>query len=168
MTESLYLLPAVVVELIGAAVVIVVAFVAAGYARALVKIEPTNFIWGFLWYLSIVMAAFSLSRGVGHIVRICLISSSHGDLWHRLSPLSGGFNTMLMISVASVTVYYHKGLAAFKAIDSEAKKLAEANLRLESSTMQLQRLNTDLEEMVEERTRDLSKSEKKFRNFFLH
>jgi PAS domain S-box-containing protein len=166
MIDGLPLLPAVIVEFIGAAVVIVLAFVAVVYARALVKMEPTNFIWGFLWYLSIAMAVFSLSRGVGHIVRICLVFSNRSDLWQQLSPLSGGFNTMLMISVASVTIYYHKGLAAFNAIGSEAKKLTAANQQLESSTAQLQRLNTDLEEMVEERTRDLSNSEKKFRNFF--
>lgn len=41
-----------------------------------------------------------------------------------------------------------------------------ANAKLEETAGQLQKMNTFLEEMVEERTMDLSKSEKKFRHFF--
>ncbi|WP_163337550.1 nitrogen regulation protein NR(II) [Desulfopila sp. IMCC35008] len=164
--NGLSLAPAVTVEFVGSALVILLAFVALGYARALIRLEPDNFIWGFLWYFSIALAAFAISRGVGHIIRISLVYSNQRELWTQLSPYSGGFNTMLMISVAAVTIYYHKGLAAYKAIRSEAEKLAEANRQLEASADQLQRLNTNLEGIVEDRTRDLSDSEKKFRNFF--
>ncbi len=163
---GLSLIPAVSVEFIGSAMAIMLAFVALGYARALVKLHPNNFIWGFLWYFCIAMAAFALSRGVGHMVRITLVYSDHIALWKKLSPLSGGFNTMLMISVAAVTIYYHKGLAAYKAIRTEAEKLADANLQLAASAEQLQKLNTNLEGIVEERTQELSLSEKKFRHFF--
>ncbi|MGW8193679.1 MAG: two-component system sensor histidine kinase NtrB, partial [Desulforhopalus sp.] len=102
----------------------------------------------------------------GHMVRIILVYTNYGETWKKLSPFSGGFNTMLMISAATVTIYYHKGLAAYKAIRSEAEKLVDANKKLEASAGQLQELNTHLEEIVEERTRNLSESEKKFRNFF--
>ena len=117
-------------------------------------------------YFCIAMAAFSLSRGVGHMIRIILVYSDQSDLWKQLSPFSGGFNTVLMVSAAAVTIYYHKGLAAYKAIRSKAEMLAEANTNLATSAEQLQLLNTHLEEMVEERTRNLSESEKKFRTFF--
>lgn len=160
------LLPAVTVEFFGSALAILFSFLALRYAWALVKLQPNNFIWGFLFYFCIAMAAFSLSRGVGHMVRIALVYTNHSDTWKQLSPFSGGFNTMLMISVAAVTIYYHKGLAAYKAIRSEAEKLADVNIKLEASADQLQELNTHLEEIVEERTRNLSESEKKFRNFF--
>ncbi|MFW2368389.1 MAG: two-component system sensor histidine kinase NtrB [Desulforhopalus sp.] len=160
------LLPAVTVEFFGSALAILFSFLALRYAWALVRLQPNNFIWGFLFYFCIAMAAFSLSRGVGHMVRIILVYTDHGDLWKQLSPFSGGFNTMLMISAAAVTIYYHKGLEAYKAIRSEAEKLADVNIRLESSAGQLQELNAHLEEIVEERTRNLSESEKKFRNFF--
>ena len=160
------LIPAVTVEFVGSALVILLAFIALGYARARIRLEPDNFIWGFLWYFSIALAAFAISRGVGHIIRIGLVYSDHRDLWKKLSPFSGGFNTMLMISVAAVTIYYHKGLAAYKAIRSEAEKLADANRQLESNAEELLKLNTNLEGIVEDRTRDLSKSEQKFRTFF--
>jgi len=164
--NGLSLLPAVFVEFFGSALAILLSFMALGYSRALVKLRPNNFIWGFLFYFCIAMAAFSLSRGVGHMVRIILVYGDHGGIWQKLSPFSGGFNTMLMISAAAVTIYYHKGLAAYKAIRSKAEMLSEANTKLASSADQLQQLNSHLEEMVDERTRNLSESEKKFRNFF--
>ncbi|PHR25185.1 MAG: PAS domain-containing sensor histidine kinase [Desulfotalea sp.] len=160
------LLPAVTVEFVGSALAIFFSFLALRYAWSLVRLQPSNFIWGFLFYFCIAMAAFSLSRGVGHMVRIILVYSDQSDLWKQLSPISGGFNTMLMISVAAVIIYYHKGLAAYKLIRKEAVKLFNANTQLASSADQLKELNIHLEEMVEIRTRNLSESEKKFRNFF--
>lgn len=160
------LLPAVTVEFFGSALAILFSFLALRYAWSLVRLQPSNFIWGFLFYFCIAMTAFSLSRGVGHIVRIILVYSDHSTTWQQLSPYSGGFNTMLMISVAAVIIYYHKGLAAYKLIRKEAVKLFNANTQLASSASQLQELNSHLEDMVETRTRNLSESEKKFRNFF--
>ena len=164
--NGLPLWPAVSVEFIGSAMVIILAFIALHYARGLIRMEPDNFIWGFIWYFSLALAAFAISRGVGHILRICLVYSGHNDIWALLSPYSGGFNTLLMISVSAVTIYYHKGLAAYKAIRTEAEKLTNANIKLAANTKELQQLNTNLEGIVEDRTRDLSLSEKKFRNFF--
>lgn len=164
--SGLPLLPAVTVEFYGSGLAILLTFTALWYAWALVRLRPNNFIWGFLFYFCIAMAAFSLSRGVGHMFRIILVYSDHDALWKQLSPYSGGFNTMLMISAAAVTIYYHKGLAAYKAIRSKAEMLTEANTNLATSAGQLQQLNIHLEEMVDERTRNLSESEKKFRHFF--
>ncbi len=164
--SGLPLLPAVTVEFFGSGLAILLSFTALWYAWSLVRLRPNNFIWGFLFYFCIAMAAFSLSRGVGHMVRIILVYSDHNALWKQLSPFSGGFNTMLMISAAAVTIYYHKGLEAYKAIRDKAEKLTEANTKLATSAEQLQQLNTHLEEMVDERTRNLSDSEKKFRTFF--
>lgn len=164
--NGLSLIPAITVEFVGSALVILLAFTATYYARALIKLDPDNFIWGFLWYFSIALAAFAISRGVGHIIRIVLVYSGHRETWQTLAPFSGGFNTMLMISVSAVTIYYHRGLAAYKAIRTEAEKLAVANRKLAMNADELQRLNTNLEGIVEDRTRDLSESERKFRTFF--
>jgi PAS domain S-box-containing protein len=164
--NALPLLPAIAIDFFGSATAILLSFLALRYSWSLVKLKPSHIIWGFLFYFCIAMAVFSLSRGVGHIVRILLLFSDNSNLWKKLSPFSGGFNTMLMISAAAVTIYYHKGLEAYKLIRSEAEKLADANAKLSSSAKQLQELNTHLEEKVDERTRNLSESEKKFRNFF--
>lgn len=164
--NALPLLPAVFIDFCGSAMAILLSFTALRYSRELVRMQPSNFIWGFLFYFCIAMATFSLSRGVGHIIRILLVFSDRADIWKILSPFSGGVNTLLMISAAAVTIYYHKGLAAYKIIRGEAEKLSKANVKLSSNAEELQKLNFHLEEMVEERTRNLSVSEKKFRNFF--
>lgn len=163
---GLPLAPTTIVDLAGSGLVIFLSFISLRYAHLLVKLQPRNFIWGFLFYFCLAMTAFSISRGVGHILRIFLVLGGRGELWQQVSPWSGGFNTLFMISVSSAIIYYHKGLAAYKAIRSEAEKLADANRKLAEIADELQKVNTDLEDIVEERTRELSKSEKKFRHFF--
>jgi len=164
--KTLFLPFTVTVDLIGSAMAILLSFLSLRFSYFLARCQPNNFLWGFLFYFSIAMSAFAISRGVGHIARQLLTISGHTEYWETLSPFSGGFNTLLLISVSAVTIYYHKGLAAYKAIRNEAEKLTSANLKLAETAHELQKMNTYLEEMVEERTRDLSKSEKKFRNFF--
>ena len=80
---ALPLLPAVAVEFFGSGLAIVFSFTAFWYSWALVRLRPDNFIWGFLFYFCIAMAAFSLSRGVGHMVRICLVYSGHVAIWKK-------------------------------------------------------------------------------------
>lgn len=163
---GLALSPTILVDFVGSGLVIFLSFMALRYAYFLVKLQPVNFLWGFLFYFCLAMTAFSISRGVGHILRIILVMGGQETIWQQLSPWSGGFNTLLMISVASATIYYHTGLAAYKAIRAEAEKLAEANRKLAETAEELQKVNTYLEDMVAERTHELSKSEKKFRHFF--
>jgi len=71
-----------------------------------------------------------------------------------------------MISLAAVTIYYHKGIEGYQAINRKARSLKEAYDQLEIAADQLQKMNLHLEEMVEERTLELSASENKFRNLF--
>ncbi len=164
--NSIPLAPTIIVDLIGSSLSIILTFLSLHYAYLLTKRQPDNFLWGFLFYFTLAMAFFAISRGIGHIIGQFLELSGRGYIWHKLLPYSGGFNTLLMISAAAVTIYYHRALAAYKALRRETKKLEAANARLEQSAQHLQDMNNALEEMVEERTRDLSESEKKFRNFF--
>ena len=164
--NNIPLAPTIVVDLFGSTLSIILTFLALRYAYFLVRRQRDNFLWGFLFYFTLALTFFAISRGFGHILRQALVLSGHDHLWHAISPLSGGFNTLLMISVAAVTIYYHRGLAAYKAIRHEARKLGVANAKLAATAQKLQDMNNALEEMVEERTRDLSLSEKKFRHFF--
>ncbi len=152
----------------GSVITIFLVFLALSYAFRLNKLEPENYLWGFLFYFCIALAAFAVSRCVGHIARELLLMRGKRDLWLKLSPYSGGFNTLLMISVAAVTIYYHKGVEAYRTVKREAEKIKVANLRLKDAAEEMKKMNIYLEEMVDERTRELSESEKKFRDFFTH
>ncbi len=164
--NGLHLAPSMLVDLCGSGLAIILAFMALRYSYSLIKLQPQNFLWGFLYYFSMAMSFFAISRGVGHILRLLLVLSGNKHIWMELSPYSGGFNTLMIIAVSAVTIYYHKGLEAYKAIRREAEKLTETNLKLEETAGALKKMNFNLEEMVDERTRDLSQSEKKFRHFF--
>jgi two-component system, NtrC family, sensor kinase len=164
--SGISLLPAIFLDILGSAAMSVFAFLALRYARLLSKRQPNNFVWGYLYYITFAIAAFAISRAVGHLVKQFLFIADRGDIWTTISPYSGGFNTLFIISVASVMIFYHKGVQAYEALGHEAGKLKIANLDLASTAKQLRDLNQNLEHKVEERTDELSRSEKKFRHLF--
>ena len=166
MIASVPLLPAIFLDIIGSAANIVFAFLAWRYARSLSRRQPGNFVWGYLFYVTFAIAAFTISRAVGHLVKQFLLIAGQGDIWAEISPYSGGFNTLFMISVAAVMIFYHKGVQAYQALEHETGKLKNANRELAAAAAQLRDLNQTLEQKVEERTEELSQSEKKFRHLF--
>lgn len=170
---SLPLFPTIVMDTAGSVADIIFAFLAMRYAYYLTRKQPENFLWGYLFYICVAIAAFSISRAAGHMVKNFLFFSDNGHIWLTISPYSGGFNTLLLISVAAVTMFYHKGVQAYTFIEKKAEDLKLTNRKLESAALELKQLNLNLEEMntsleekVEERTAELSKSEKKFRHLF--
>jgi PAS domain S-box-containing protein len=165
MTE-LPIYPAVILDMTGSFLTIIFSFLALRYAFLLTRKQPENFLWGFLFYFCLTLAVFSISRACGHLVKQILLITDHADLWRTIAPYSGGFNTLLMISLAAVTIYYHKGIEAYQAIEQKAGSLKSANDQLAVAASELQQMNLRLEEMVDERTAELSTSEKKFRLFF--
>ncbi len=166
--NNLYLLPAHITDMVGSLLIIIFSFLSLRYAFQLTKKQPDNFLWGFLFYFCMTLAAFAISRAMGHLVKQVLLLGGKHEQWKTLAPFAGGFNTLLMTSLAAVTIYYHKGIEGYKAIEKKAISLKLTNRELQETAAQLHRMNTKLEEMVEERTKELSKSEKKFRNFFIN
>ena len=164
--DGLPLLPAILLDILGSAANIVFSFLAWRYARLLSRRQPDNFVWGYLYYVTFAIAAFSISRAVGHLVKQFLLIAGRADIWGDISPYSGGFNSLFMISVAAVMIFYHKGVQAYEALDLEAGKLKDANRNLGAAARELRDLNQTLEQKVEERTEELSRSEKKFRHLF--
>jgi PAS domain S-box-containing protein len=170
---GLPLLPTIVTDMAGSLANIIFAFLAMRYAYLLTRRQPENFLWGYLFYICIAIAAFSISRAAGHIVKQLFFLTDNREIWAVISPCSGGFNTLLLISVSAVTIFYHKGVQAYNFIEQKADILKRANRRLENAAREMKDLNLHLEEMnihleekVEERTIELSKSEKKFRHIF--
>ena len=166
--NSLYLLPAHLTDMLGSILIIIFSFLSLRYAWLLTKKQPENFLWGFLFYFCMTLAAFAISRAMGHLVKQVLLLSGNDEQWKAMAPLAGGFNTLLMTSMAAVTIYYHKGIEGFKAIEKKTGSLKSTNVELQETAAKLHAVNMNLEEMVEDRTKELSASEKKFRNFFVN
>ncbi len=164
--NSLPLSPVIVIDMVGSLCIIAFSFLSLRYAWLLTRKQPENFLWGFLFYFCSILAAFSISRAIGHLLKHILLLSDKQDLWQAISPISGGTNTLLMILLAAATLYYHKGIEGYQAINAKARSLKEAYAQLKVAADQLQGMNLNLEEMVAARTLELSVSEKKFRNLF--
>ncbi len=163
---SLPLFPAIFTDMVGSLCIIIFSFLSLRYAWLLIKKQPENFLWGFLFYFCLTLATFAISRATGHLLKHILLFSGNQEAWRIVNPISGGANTLFMISLAAVTIYYHKGIEGYQAINRKARSLKEAYDQLEIAADQLHKMNLHLEEMVEERTLELSASEKKFRNLF--
>ena len=166
MNMNLPLFPAIAVDMAGSSLMLVFAILSTRYAWLLSRKQPDNFLWGYLFYVTFAISAFAISRAVGHLVKQFLLLGNRNDLWHTIAPYSGGFNTLFMISVAAIMIFYHKGVQAFEALENEAAKIRTANQSLETAAHQLRDLNQNLELKVEERTAALSQSESKFRHLF--
>ena len=164
--SGLPMLPTVLTDVAGSVANIIFSFLATWYAFRLTRLKPDNFLWGYLFYVTLAIAAFSVSRAGGHIAREFLYAADKGGLWAQLSPYSGGFNTLCMIAVSSVMLFYHKGVQSYEAIEKEAARLKQSEIRLAATAKELRELNLGLEDMVEQRAAELSKSEKKFRHLF--
>lgn len=164
--SSLTLFPIIVVDIVGSTANIVFAFLALRYGWLLTKKQPDNFLWSYLFLICGAIAAFSISRAVGHLIKQILLMTGHEAGWQLLSPYSGAFNTLFMISVSVVIIFYHKGVQAYEAIEQKSVNLAETNMKLAETAAKLTDLNFNLEDKVEERTFELSKSEKKFHHLF--
>jgi len=163
---GMYMLPSVITDIVGSLAMIVLSFLSLRYTFLLVRRDPDNFLWSFLHYFCLTLAIFAISRAMGHMVKQALLIGGQKEAWKIISPFSGGLNTLLMISVSSVTIYYHKGVEGYRAIQKKAESLRIANRDLEKASTTMREMNLHLEEMIEIRTRDLALSEEKFRNFF--
>ena len=164
--NSLSMLPTILVDISGSIANILFSFLSLWYAFRLTRLKPDNFLWGYLFYVTLAITAFAISRAIGHIAKECLYISGNEEIWQIIAPYSGGFNTLCMISVSAVMIFYHKGVQAYEAIEQEASKLKQSKIRLTEVARELQELNLNLEDKVEERTAELSESEKKFRHLF--
>ena len=164
--DSLPLFPVYVVDFIGALLMVVFSLIAFHYAKRLTKLQPKSVLWTYMFWFSMALVALAVSRGVGHTVRFILLYLGLPHIWKSIAPFSGGLNTITFTSVAVLTFYYSNVRGVIERVKNDAEALYEANIRLQKAQEELRTLNQNLEQIVEERTRELRESEKKFRGLF--
>jgi signal transduction histidine kinase len=133
MSPGLPIWPVLAVDLAGSAAMIVLAVVALRLARRLVRRESSHVVWSFLWVLSLSLAAFSFSRGIGHIARILLVGAGRADAWQALAPLSGSINTATFMAIAGVTVFYGAVERAFLDLSATTDALRQTYKQLKDA-----------------------------------
>ncbi|MBM4288613.1 MAG: HAMP domain-containing histidine kinase [Deltaproteobacteria bacterium] len=137
--------PALVVDILGSSLAIVLAGLCYATAGRLLREEPDNALWCFLFWFSAALAIFALSRSVGHILKHVLILSGYPQTWKTLAPYSGAINTLTFILIASVTIFFQQ----FQAIYT---RMSANHAEMQTFSRDLLNLNRDLETMVMERT----------------
>ncbi len=70
------------------------------------KLRRRGYFYLYLFLFSCSLAAFAVSRALGHLLRNVLLLTGKPDIWGALSPISGSVNTTIFIVVASLSFYY--------------------------------------------------------------
>ncbi len=159
MTETLSMAPVWFTDVVGSALMIVFSFLSVTYAQRLAKAEPSNVLWTYLLWLSLALAGFAVSRSIGHIAKRVLVMMEMRDVWITLRPYSGAINTLAFVVVAAITLYFQRVHRINTAILNDKHALEEAG-------QEVMRLNRNLESLVRQRTKELARSEKKYRRIF--
>ncbi|MBU1986066.1 MAG: PAS domain-containing sensor histidine kinase, partial [Proteobacteria bacterium] len=71
--------PAIITDMIGSLCIIVLSFLALRYAWLLIRKQPENFLWGFLFYFCLTLATFAISRATGHLLKHILLFSGNQE-----------------------------------------------------------------------------------------
>lgn len=158
-TETFSLAPVWFVDVVGSALMIVFSFLSVRYVIKLKRVQSSNMIWTYMLWLSLALAGFAASRGVGHIVKRLLLLFDMRDLWVSIRPFSGAFNTLAFVVVAAITLF-------FQHVQKINKEILKDKKALEDATKEVMHLNRNLESAIAARTIELSRSEKKYRKIF--
>jgi signal transduction histidine kinase len=142
---TLPLFPVWLIDALGSALVIILGWAAFRLARRSLRQAPDNALWLFLYWLTLALLVFSLSRGVGHILGHLLVFTGYEAVWHRLRPYTGGLNSIMSIVVASVTLFFH-------AVQRLYRRMEADHHRLEETSKEILTLNREMEALVMERT----------------
>lgn len=149
-------LPIRFVDLIGSFCSIVFAVTALRLAILLRNRDKTNVIGLYLFWVALALTVFAISRSAGHILKQLLVMSGGGSAWSAIAPYSGAINTLMLILVGSVTLFFDRAWEIYRQITSDRTALRAAH-------KELSYFNRNLEERVAERTLALARSEEKFR-----
>ncbi len=145
--------PVISVDVMGAVLMIVFSVLSVRHAWRLNRKDPDNLVWTYLLWVAFCLAGFAISRSAGHILKQVILVSGLDPVWENVRPVSGSLNTMLLIVVSSVTLFFNRAWHIYREIFTERKALQETQAELIS-------LNQTLENRVEERSEALLKHEK--------
>ncbi|UCG11056.1 MAG: PAS domain S-box protein [Deltaproteobacteria bacterium] len=159
MISTLPLFPVWLVDMLGSALMIIISFVCVRYAQLLRRTDKDNVIWTYLLWLCLALALFSVSRSVGHIAKRLLLLSGQADIWVKLRPFSGSVNSLMFVIVGSITLFFQR-------VNRINLQILNDKKAIEKASEELMWLNRNLEDMVRQRTDQLSKSEEKYRRIF--
>jgi signal transduction histidine kinase len=142
---TLPLFPIWILDMVGSALVILLAGLAFTRAGRLKAADPENALWLFLYWFTLTLLAFALFRSLGHIFKHLLVVSGQTEVWRVVSPFSGGLNSIAFVAIASVSLFFHN-------IQRLYRRMLANHRQLESTSREILELNREMEALVIERT----------------
>ncbi len=142
---SLPLFPIWLTDMVGSGLAIALALAAHAKAGRLRAGDPENAQWLFLYWMTLALLAFALSRGLGHILQYVLIFSGQTELWEKVRPASGALNSIVFVVIASVSLF-------FDSIQRLHQRMLANHRELEATSREILELNREMEALVIERT----------------
>ena len=142
---TLPIFPLLLVDILGSALVLLLSWAAFINSRKLLAHDPENALWLFLYWLTLALVAFGISRALGHIIGHILVFAGHGALWDQVRPYSGGLNAILSIVIASVTLFFHNIQKLYRRMEAD-------HHHMEATSHEILTLNKEMEALVMERT----------------
>lgn len=153
------ILPIWAVDVGGAVMMIVLSFLSVRYAILLRERDPQNIVWTYLFWMSMALALFAVSRSLGHIAKQVLIVTGNSSAWETLRPYSGAINSIAFTVVGGLTLFFERTWTIYQGMVHDRKALQQAH-------KELLYLNQNLESLVEERTAALASSEQRYWRIF--
>lgn len=151
--------PIWVVDVGGSFTMIILSGVCAYYAIRLKGQDPQNIVWTYLVWVSLALCVFAVSRSLGHIIKQILLITGREAVWTRLQPYSGAINSLAFMVVGAVTLFFERTWTIYQGIIKDRHALQQAH-------QELLFLNQNLEQLVNERSMALTRSEHKYRRIF--
>jgi two-component system, NtrC family, sensor kinase len=151
--------PIIVVDIIGSTLMVFLALMCIRQAAILKARDVNSVIWIYLHWVCFALAGFAISRSAGHLLKQVLLHAGYQEAWELIRPFSGAINTLMIMAVGSVTLYFERSWKIYEKILSDKQAL-------ESAHNELIILNQNLEKLVAERTKALASSVYKYRRIF--
>ncbi len=134
------------VDLIGSGAMIIISWLCLRLAHRIYVRDPENALSVYILWFCMAIFAFSASRSLGHIVKHVLYFSGHIELWKDIAPISGSINTITFVLIASVTLFFQR-------MQTIMNRMIQDRLRIRRTSMELLKVNKEIEKIVSERTR---------------
>jgi len=140
------LVPLYLIDICGSLAMLVLSTLAMREALKFYLQDRENALATYIFWLISALFSFCLMRPMGHLVKYFLIFSDHGDIWNRISPISGGLITISFVVIFASTLFFSNMLKIMN-------RMVRDRHKVEETSAQLLELNRDIESVVSDRTR---------------
>ncbi len=133
MNLTLPMWPIYMTDVVGCSLSVLAGVFCVVFAKKLSAKDPSNALWTYLFWVSLAIAVFTVSRSFGHLLKYLLIFSGHRSLWKELSPVSGAVNSITFVIVGTLIFYYGRVRDSYRALRQERDRIQAEEMRLEDA-----------------------------------